>query len=277
MKVFFVNKKRILRAGLCVAAVCLLIVGISVIHPGGDSGFWRDRYEAQDKLLIEPPAEDDSSAAQPNAAQPSEDASGVSGAIPEPYLNGDIESQNVSLSVNVDWGEEYIPDMLQVLADNSVKATFFLSGRWTENNPQLAQDIAEAGHEIGNHGYSHASPNDSSKEQIIEEIEKTAVAIDVATGVKTTLYAPPSGEREQHVLDAANQLGYQTILWSVDTIDWQKPTADTIIERVESKIHGGAIILSHPTESTVEALAVLLPNLQKDGYKFVTVSENIAL
>ena len=64
---------------------------------------------------------------------------------------------------------------------------------------------------------------------------------------RQTLYAPPSGECEAHVLEAADNLGYDTILWSVDTIDWQKPDAATIIERVESKIHGGAIILAHPT------------------------------
>ena len=88
----------------------------------------------------------------------------------------------------------------------------------------------------------------------------------------TTLYAPPSGECEAHVLEAADNLGYDTILWSVDTIDWQKPDAATIIERVESKIHGGAIILAHPTASTVEALPTIIDDLKEEGYNFVTVS-----
>ena len=142
---------------------------------------------------------------------------------------------------------------------------------------ELAADIAAAGHEIGNHGYSHTSPNASSQEEITDEIQRTEQSIKAATGVTTTLYAPPSGECEAHVLEAADNLGYDTILWSVDTIDWQKPDAATIIERVESKIHGGAIILAHPTASTVEALPTIIDDLKEEGYNFVTVSSNLGL
>ncbi len=198
-------------------------------------------------------------------------------AAAEPYRSGNAESSCVSLAFNVDWGEEYLPQLLDILAGRGVPATFFLTGRWTENNPLLAEQIAAAGYEIGNHGYSHASPNASSEEEISEEILRTEEAIRSATGVSTTLYAPPSGECEQHVLHAASQLGYDIILWSVDTIDWQQPAAATIIGRVEEKIHGGAIILAHPTEATVEALPVIIDDLQQKGYHFVTVSSNLCL
>ena len=198
-------------------------------------------------------------------------------ALAEAYRSGPAESAMVSLTVNVDWGEEFLPGMLKTLAEKNVKATFFLTGRWASNNPELVADIAAAGHEIGNHGYSHSSPNASSQEEIVEEITRSEQAIHQACGVLTRLYAPPSGECEEHVLAAAEEAGYKTILWSVDTIDWQKPSADTILQRVKSKIHGGAIILAHPTAGTEEALGQMIDDLQAEGYCFVTVSQNLGL
>jgi len=194
-----------------------------------------------------------------------------------PYYQGDGNEKTISLAINVDWGEEYIPDMLKVLDKYDVKATFFLTGRWAEKNPLLAMEIAAAGHEIGNHAYSHASPNALSYEQNKEEIEKTAAAIDKACGVQTDLYAPPSGERKDHVLKAAEDEGYQTILWSVDTVDWKRPDPSVIIKRVTSKAHPGAIVLAHPTNPTLEALPVILETLQKEGYTWVCVSDNLNL
>ena len=194
-----------------------------------------------------------------------------------PYRQGLGGMKQVSLAVNVDWGEEFIPDMLSVLAQYQVKATFFLTGRWADKNGDLADEIARAGHEIGNHAYSHISPNNSSYDTNVAEILRTEQAIEKVTGIKTSLYAPPSGECEEHVLRAAADCGYTTILWSVDTIDWQRPPAATIVQRVESKVHDGAIILAHPTAPTLEALPTLLVELQQEGYRFVTVSENIGL
>lgn len=198
-------------------------------------------------------------------------------AMAEPYRAGEASSNTISLAINVDWGEEYLPDMLAVLEENDITATFFLTGRWCDNNAELSKAIATAGHEIGNHGYSHSSPNKSSLEEVIEEIRRTEEAVQNATGITTNLYAPPSGESEAHVLQAAQQAGYHTILWSVDTIDWQKPDADTVIERVTSKIHGGAIILAHPTECILDALPTLIERLKTEGYAFVSVSQNLGL
>jgi probable sporulation protein (polysaccharide deacetylase family) len=237
MKAIYVSKKGAVLTAMYVLALALLITGAGIYLP--------------------------STASQP--------------ALAEPYRSGSADSQYVSLAINVDWGEEYLPDMLRVLAENNIRVTFFLTGRWCDINPQLAQTLVAAGHEIGNHGYSHASPNASSKEQIKEEIARTEQAVEQATGIKTRLYAPPSGEDQEHVLQAAEEAGYDTILWSVDTIDWQKPDAATIIDRVIGKLHGGAIILAHPTASTLEALPALIEKIQAEGYTFVPVSENLGI
>ena len=198
-------------------------------------------------------------------------------ALAQPFRCGAEDSDCVSLSFNVDWGEEYLPDILAVLAENNVPATFFLTGRWCDLHPDLAAQIAEAGHELGNHGYSHASPNASDREEIIDEIDRTKQAIREATGVATRLYAPPAGEADEHVLEAAEQAGCSTVLWSVDTIDWQQPEADTVLRRVMGQLHGGAIILAHPTACTLQALPHIIEEARAEGYRFVTVSENLGL
>jgi len=195
----------------------------------------------------------------------------------EPIYQGSEESKYVSFAINVDWGEEYLPEMVNIFKEHEVKSTFFLTGRWTDNNQELARQIAASGHEIGNHAYSHASPNALSEAENREEIKKTADAIKEATGITTNLYAPPSGERKDHVLAAATAEGYWTILWNVDTIDWQKPSVDTIIQRVVSKVKGGSIVLMHPTANTVAALPAIISELQNQGYMLVPVSVNAGL
>lgn len=240
MRIFFCSKHKARLGLIYLAALALLIAGGVAVLPAGGGG----------------------------EVQP---------ALAEPYRCGDSDSHLVSLAFNVDWGEEYLPDILAVLEENEARATFFLTGRWCDNHPELAASIVQAGHELGNHSYSHASPNASSEAEIIEEIDRTEQAIFEATGITTRLYAPPSGEEEEHVLNAAAQAGYEVILWSVDTIDWQKPPADTVAERVSAGLGGGGIILAHPTECTLQALPRIIEEARAEGYDFVTVSENLGL
>ena len=241
MRMFFISKKGAAIGGIYALAFALFAIGSSMMLPYG--------IAAEGDCVDAPP----------------------------PWRCGDADSNKVSLAINVDWGEEYLPQILDTLAQHDAHATFFLTGRWCDNNIELAKKIALAGHELGNHGYSHTSPNASQPEEIADEIERTERAVLLATGVSTRLYAPPSGECEDHVLRAAAGCGYHTILWSVDTIDWQKPDTETVIRRVEDKIHGGAIILAHPTECTMNALDRLLSDLIGEGYEFVTVSDNLGI
>lgn len=193
----------------------------------------------------------------------------------DPIYQGFTGKKQMSLAINVDWGEEHLPDMLRILEEEQVKATFFLTGRWAKKFPELTATINEKGHELGNHGYSHKSPNKMSLAQNIEEIKKTEEVIQGITGKKTVLFAPASGERQDHVLKAAHKLNYQTILWSIDTVDWKLPPAGQIVQKVVTKSHNGAIVLMHPTKPTLEALPDLIKNLKKQGYELITVSENI--
>lgn len=189
-----------------------------------------------------------------------------------PYYSGESGDHQVAICVNVDWGEDYIPQMLETFASHDVKATFFLTGRWTEKFPDVAQTVLDSGMEIGNHGLKHVSPNSMSYEENKADIEAAAAIIEDTLHVKTVLFAPAAGEIDEQVQQAAADLGYRLILWSVDTVDWQKPKVETIVSRVADQVEDGSIILMHPTENTAAALDEILTVLTEKGYKAVPVS-----
>lgn len=190
-----------------------------------------------------------------------------------PIYHGSEEKKSVALACNVFWGEEYLPAMLDELDKKQVKITFFIGGSWAKRFPELVQEIVRRGHELGNHTYSHPHPNTLNKEQNKEQILKAQQLVYDLTGVETRLYAPPYGEFNDTVLQAANDLGYSTILWSIDTVDWKRPPADQIQAKVLKKLHPGAIILMHPTDPTRQALPNLLQAMEEKGYTVTTVGQ----
>jgi probable sporulation protein (polysaccharide deacetylase family) len=188
-----------------------------------------------------------------------------------PIYQGSSRHKEIALTVNVFWGEEHIPLMLDILKEKNVKATFYLGGTWVKQYPDLAARIAREGHEIGSHGYAHPHPDQLSKADNLRDIQKAEAVIYQATGIRPRLFAPPYGERGPAVLQAADEASYTTILWSVDTIDWQLPPPEVVVDRVVGKAHNGAIVLMHPTAPTVKALPQIIQRLEKEGYRLVTV------
>ncbi len=179
-------------------------------------------------------------------------------------------SNQLVFSCNVDWGEEVIPDMLKVFQENKIHITFFVSGRWAENHPELLKEMYHAGHEIQSHGYSHKLCSQNSVDTIKEEILKTEAVILDILGVKTNVFAPPSGDYDETTVELCRSLGYQMALWSSDTIDWrQGSTAEVILDRVLKKRLNGAIVLMHPKEETVKALPVLIEKIRAQKIEIV--------
>lgn len=194
---------------------------------------------------------------------------------PAPLYRAHPDKPVVSLLINVAWGNEYLQDMLAILNRQHVKATFFLEGRWTKNNPELAKMIAEEGHEIGNHSYTHPNMQTLSTQASREEMRKTNEVIEAVTGKNVVWFAPPSGSFRDETVTLAAEQGMGTVMWSVDTIDWQKPSPEVLKQRVLSKIHPGAFILMHPTESTAKSLETLITNIKSKDLHVVTVSEAV--
>ncbi|ALC84119.1 MULTISPECIES: polysaccharide deacetylase family protein [Bacillus] len=190
-----------------------------------------------------------------------------------PIYKGHPDKPMVTFLINVAWGNEYLEKMLPVLKKHQVKATFFLEGKWTKNNPELAKKIVKAGHEIGNHSYNHPDMSKLTKNRIAEQLTSTNSQIKETLGVTVKWFAPPSGSYRQDVVEIASSKGMGTIMWTVDTIDWRKPSPDVLINRVLSKVHNGAMILMHPTASSSRSLESLIIQLKKKGYSLGTVTD----
>lgn len=192
---------------------------------------------------------------------------------PGPIYKGNPEKPMVTLLINVAWGNEYIPPILNTLEDQDVKASFFFDGSWTKKNPDLAKMIYDKGHEIGNHAYSHPDLQHRSRAETTEELRKTNEIIEETLGVKVKWFAPPSGSFNDTTIQVAHELGMKTILWTADTVDWRKPETTEMVNRVLSKVENGTMILMHPTKPTAEGLDSMITQIKDKGYKLGTVSE----
>ncbi|EOD00630.1 polysaccharide deacetylase family protein [Caldisalinibacter kiritimatiensis] len=192
------------------------------------------------------------------------------------FYKGNIDKQIIAFACNVDWGNEYIPAMLQTFRNNDIKITFFVTGRWAEKYQGLLKNIHKEGHEIGNHGYKHRDYSKLGYEENKKEITRAHNIIMKVTGEKPKYFAPPAGAFNDFTIKAANDLDYDVIMWSIDTIDWRKDSKkEKIIQRVISKTHNSAIVLMHPKQETIKALPELINSLEKQGYKIGKVSDII--
>lgn len=191
----------------------------------------------------------------------------------DPIYQGNQTDKKVAFACNVVWGNEYLPDILSELKKNNITISFFIGGDWADKNKELLMGIYSDKHEIGNHGYNHLKHTQISDEKNKEEIIRTQEVINSIIGEKTELFAPPYGDLDKRVTQIAESLGYKVIMWSLDTIDWNTKDYTKILERVNKRVHNGAIILMHPTESTVKALPIMINNLKNRNYDIVTVSQ----
>jgi polysaccharide deacetylase family sporulation protein PdaB len=179
----------------------------------------------------------------------------------------------------------YTGQVLDVLKEYQVPATFFVLGKNVEKYPELVRRIVAEGHQLGNHTYNHIDLLKADRQAIIEEIDKTSRAIKAATGLDVQVVRPPHGFRDAVVMDIMAERRLKVVEWSVMSRDWTNPGADTIAERTVGKVKSGSVILLHdgdgvaqtaPRAQTVEATRRIIRELSAQGYKFVTVSEILA-
>lgn len=192
------------------------------------------------------------------------------------YRRGAAGSGKVCLMFNVYENTPVVYEILGILKAEGAKATFFVGGCWADDNEKCLNDIKAAGHETGNHGYFHKDHAALSLKQNLEEIENCNRVAEALTGVKPTLFAPPSGAYGKNTLIAAAELNMKVILWTRDTIDWRDHDASKIFRRATEKTTDGDFILMHPTKQTVAALKDVLAYYKTHSLQAVTVTECLA-
>lgn len=170
------------------------------------------------------------------------------------------------------------PQVLDILEEHNVKATFFMLGSQAVKNSAMAKEVALAGHEIGNHTNLHQNLVELDTYDIEEEIAVSARNIEAASGQYPMIIRPPYGIFDKRVEETATALGNSLILWSVDSLDWKTRNAKSIKEEIMNTITPGAIVLMHDIhQATADALPGLLTSLLNEGYHFVSVSEILSL
>ncbi|NLG83175.1 MAG: polysaccharide deacetylase family protein, partial [Firmicutes bacterium] len=193
-----------------------------------------------------------------------------------PLVRGPQERPEVALTFNVAWGEECLPTILEILKKEKVYATFFFVGDWVKKFPDLTRTVAEAGHEIANHGLRHEYPTRLSRDALARLIEDNAALLQNVIGRPAArLFAPPYADFARETVAVAAELGYRTVLWTVDTVDWKRPAPEIIAGRVKERVKNGAIVLMHPTAPTIAALPGIIKDLKARGFRLVTVGQMI--
>lgn len=188
------------------------------------------------------------------------------------YYSGNTEKNNVCFMINVYQGEEYVKNILDVLDIYKVKTTFFVGGSWAVKNIDLIKEIYTRGHELGNHGFYHKDQNTLDFDGNLQEIKMCHDVVSKNLGIEMTLFAPPSGAYSSQTVDAASSLGYKTIMWTHDTIDWRDQDADLIFNRATKDLANGNLILMHPTKKSVEAMSNIVSTAINNGFNPTTVS-----
>jgi peptidoglycan/xylan/chitin deacetylase (PgdA/CDA1 family) len=192
---------------------------------------------------------------------------------PGTYYKANTQEKVVALTFDDGPDPTDTPDVLDILKEKKVRATFFVLGQAAEANPDLLKRLVNEGHEIGNHSFNH----DYQQLRLVQEMNQTDQAVFAATGTHTYFYRPPGGFLSKNQLETIKGSGHVVALWSVDSKDWRNPGINQIVDNVMKTVFPGAIILMHDggyhRTQTVKALGPIIDALRDRGYRFATLSE----
>jgi len=191
-------------------------------------------------------------------------------------------SKQIALTYDDGPNDPHTLKLLEVLARRDVHATFFMIGRYVRQHPDIALEVARAGHAIGNHTFTHPLLIFQSAAQTRSELLQCRVALTDAIGEHSNLFRPPFGGRRPATLRIACELGLRTVMWNITGYDWNSPPASEIEQKVARRLRGGDVILLHDgghktmaadRSQTVIATDSLITRYQDHGFDFVTVPE----
>ena len=192
------------------------------------------------------------------------------------HASGD-GTRRVALTFDDGPHPRYTPQILDILAEYGVKATFFVVGRNVGYHPEIVRRAMAEGHEIGNHTHHHYRTAKIERAEVLEDILECQEELSLELGIVCRFFRPPEGVFDEELRHFCEEQGLTIVMWSVDTRDWAHTKPQEIVKNVRENVRDGSIILMHDfigkKSPTPTALRQLIPMLQKSGYEFVTVSE----
>src|SRR5450755_2532784 len=223
--------------------------------------------------------------ATPVPTPPALSGDNVNAAIPASvrqniFFNGNTSLHEIALTFDDGPHPIYTLQVLHILQEYGVKATFFCIGRQVLPYASIVAQVSRAGNVIADHTWDHFDMTRLSIAGMQWELNRTANAITLATGVRPVLFRPPYGYINTTVKDVSTRLGLPPIMWNVDPSDWRLPGTDAIVQRVLANTGNGSVILMHDgggnRSQTVQALPQIIAGLQQRGFRFVTVPQLLA-
>ncbi|WP_368505941.1 polysaccharide deacetylase family sporulation protein PdaB [Alkalihalophilus sp. As8PL] len=199
---------------------------------------------------------------------------------PQAFYRAETDDNRIALTFNLSWGDKQVGPILEVLSQKKVdQATFFVSASWAERYPDLVKQIKEAGHLIGSHGYQYKNYTSWEDEKVRKDLIRSKQVLAELAGEKPTLLRPPNGAFDKRVLALAEKQEYSVVHWSVDSLDYQNPGVDAIVDNVMSHTSSGDVLLFHASDSvkqTDKALPIVIDQLKEKGFTFISVEELMA-
>ena len=202
------------------------------------------------------------------------------------FAAGTRGSKQIALTYDDGPNDPYTLKLLDVLAKHNVRATFFMIGRYVQQRADIARAVAQAGHVIGNHTFTHPLLTFKSEAHTRAQLVDCRQALEDAVGEHSNLFRPPFGGRRPATLKIARELGLQTVMWNVTGYDWNAPPAAVIEKKVTRQMRGGDVILLHDgghrsmgidRAQTVLATDNLIQRYRDQAYEFVTVEDMLAV
>lgn len=184
----------------------------------------------------------------------------------------------ISISFDAAWGADDTIQILDILDKHNVKTTFFMTGGWVDDFPDMVKEIHKRGHDLGNHSQNHKHMSKLSISEQQKEINDVTASVKELTGYEMFLFRPPYGDYNTTLIETVYGCNYYPVQWSVDSLDWKDYGVDNIIKTVtkHKNMKDGAIILMHNgAKYTAAALENIITTLQADGYTLVPLSELI--
>jgi peptidoglycan-N-acetylglucosamine deacetylase len=167
--------------------------------------------------------------------------------------------------------------VLDILAEQDVKASFFMVGYLAERYPDVARRVVDEGHLVGNHTQNHTVLTRQSAEVTRTQIETGSRTLQKVTGVAPAWFRPPGGGMNAQVLKEAKRAGMDLVMWDVDPQDWRRPGVDHMLTSMLKQIKPGSVVLLHDgggnRSQTIEMLPLLIEELKERGYLFVTLDQ----
>lgn len=189
----------------------------------------------------------------------------------------ETDKKQIAISFDAAWGNDDTENLINILKEYDVPATFFVVGAWVDKYPESVKQLSDAGHQVQNHSNTHPYMTGLSVNQMTDELESCNQKIEAITGKRPTLFRPPYGDYNNSVIETVESVNMYAIQWDTDSLDWRDDaTPESICKRVTSKVKNGSIVLFHnDADHTPEALPTILKCLKDEGYEFVFISDLI--